>query len=88
MKRVYTSESVFDGHPDKVCDRISDEILDAVLEQDKNGRVAVEAAIKNDTVYIIGEVTTTALIDYSLIAKKTLLNLGYLHTVCGIWCGQ
>jgi S-adenosylmethionine synthetase len=79
MKRVYTSESVFDGHPDKVCDRISDEILDAVLEQDKNGRVAVETAIKNDTVYIIGEVTTTAVIDYSLIAKKTLLNLGYLN---------
>ena len=77
MKRIYTSESVFDGHPDKVCDRISDEILDAVLEQDKNGRVAVETAIKNDTVYIIGEVTTTAVIDYSLIAKKTLLNLGY-----------
>jgi len=79
MKRIYTSESVFDGHPDKVCDRISDEILDAVLEQDKNGRVAVETAIKNDTVYIIGEVTTTALIDYSLIAKRTLLNLGYLN---------
>ena len=78
MKRIYTSESVFDGHPDKVCDRISDEILDAVLEQDKNGRVAVEAAIKNDTVYIIGEVTTTAVIDYSLIAKRTLLSLGYL----------
>ncbi|NMB43610.1 MAG: methionine adenosyltransferase, partial [Clostridiales bacterium] len=78
MKRIYTSESVFDGHPDKVCDRISDEILDAVLEQDKNGRVAVETAIKNDTVYILGEVTTTALIDYSLIAKRTLLNLGYL----------
>lgn len=78
MKRIYTSESVFDGHPDKVCDRISDEILDAVLEQDKNGRVAVETAIKNDTVYILGEVTTTALIDYSLIAKRTLLSLGYL----------
>ena len=79
MKWIYTSESVFDGHPDKVCDRISDEILDAVLEQDKFGRVAVETAIKNDTVYIIGEVTTTALIDYSLIAKRTLLNLGYLN---------
>ena len=78
MKRVISSESVFDGHPDKVCDRISDEILDAVLEQDKNGRVAVETAIKNDAVYIFGEITTNALIDYSLIAKRTLLNLGYL----------
>ncbi len=77
MKKIYTSESVFDGHPDKVCDRISDEILDAVLLQDKKGRVAVETAIKNDTVYILGEVTTTANIDYSSIVRKTLLNLGY-----------
>ena len=77
MKRIYTSESVFDGHPDKVCDRISDEILDAVLSQDKDGRVAVETAIKNDTVYILGEVTTKANIDYSSIVRKTLLNLGY-----------
>ena len=78
MIKVISSESVFDGHPDKVCDRISDEILDAILEQDKLARVAVETAIKNDTVYIFGEVTTTALVDYSLIANRTLLNLGYL----------
>ncbi len=78
MKRVYTSESVFDGHPDKVCDRISDEILDAVLKEDINGRVAVETAIKNNTVYILGEVTTTAEVDYSLVARKALLSLGYL----------
>ena len=78
MKKVYTSESVFDGHPDKVCDRISDEILDAVLREDKNGRVAVETAIKNDEVYILGEVTTKANVDYSLVARKTLLALGYL----------
>ncbi len=77
MKRIYTSESVFDGHPDKVCDRISDEILDAVLLEDKKGRVAVETAIKNDTVYILGEITTTANIDYSSIVRKTLLGLGY-----------
>ena len=80
MKRIYTSESVFDGHPDKVCDRISDEILDAVLEQDKNLEgLLLKRQSKNDTVYIIGEVTTTALIDYSLIAKENLLNLGYLN---------
>lgn len=78
MKKIYTSESVFDGHPDKVCDRVSDEILDAILRQDKKGRVAIETAIKNDTIYIIGEVTTTAEVDYSLIAKKTLSNLGYV----------
>ena len=78
MKKVISSESVFDGHPDKVCDRISDEILDAVLEQDKFGRVAVETAIKNNIVYIFGEITTTAEVDYSLVAKRTLVNLGYL----------
>ena len=73
MKKVISSESVFDGHPDKVCDRISDEILDAVLEQDKFGRVAVETAIKNNIVYIFGEITTTAEVDYSLVAKRTLV---------------
>jgi len=78
MKKVISSESVFDGHPDKVCDRISDEILDAVLEQDKIGRVAVETAIKNNIIYIFGEITTTAEVDYSLVAKRTLVNLGYL----------
>lgn len=75
---MYTSESVFDGHPDKVCDRISEEILDAVLKKDINGGVAVETAIKNDGVYILGEVTTKAEVDYSLVARKTLLALGYL----------
>ncbi len=79
MNKVYTSESVFDGHPDKVCDRISDEILDAILKEDINGRVAVETAIKNNNVYILGEVTTTAEVDYSMIARRTLLSLGYLN---------
>ncbi|MFA5474441.1 MAG: methionine adenosyltransferase [Acholeplasmataceae bacterium] len=78
IKRVISSESVFDGHPDKVCDRISDEILDAVLSEDKLARVAIEAAIKNNTVYLFGEITTTAKVDYDLIVYRTLLNLGYL----------
>lgn len=78
MRKVITSESVFEGHPDKVCDRISDEILDAVLSEDKLARVAIEAAIKNNTVYLFGEITTTAKVDYDLIVYRTLLNLGYL----------
>lgn len=78
IKRVISSESVFDGHPDKVCDRISDEILDAVLSEDKLARVAIEAAIKNNTVYLFGEITTNAKVDYDLIVHRTLLNLGYL----------
>ena len=75
--QVITSESVFSGHPDKVCDQISDAILDAILEQDKDARVAVETAIKDDLVFVFGEVTTTAKIDYAEIAKRTLHDIGY-----------
>jgi len=75
--QVITSESVFSGHPDKVCDQISDSILDAILEQDKNARVAVETAIKDDLVFVFGEVTTTAKVDYTDIAKEKLKEIGY-----------
>lgn len=75
--QVVTSESVFSGHPDKVCDQISDAILDAILEQDKNARVAVETAIKDDLVFVFGEVTTTAKVDYTDIAKRKLHEIGY-----------
>lgn len=75
--KVITSESVFSGHPDKVCDQISDAILDALLEQDKNSRVAVETAIKDDFVYIFGEVTANATVDYELIALSKLREIGY-----------
>ncbi len=75
--QVITSESVFSGHPDKVCDQISDAILDAILEQDRNSRVAVETAIKDDLVIVFGEVTTTAKVNYSDIAKKKLFEIGY-----------
>jgi len=75
--QIVTSESVFSGHPDKVCDQISDAILDAILEQDKNARVAVETAIKDDLVFVFGEVTTTAIVNYSQIAKDTIKEIGY-----------
>ena len=75
--RVITSESVFSGHPDKVCDQISDAILDALLEQDKSSRVAVETAIKDSFVFIFGEVTSTATVDYEDIATKKLREIGY-----------
>jgi S-adenosylmethionine synthetase len=74
---VITSESVFSGHPDKVCDQISDAILDAILEQDKNARVAVETAIKDDLVFVFGEVTTIAKVDFKDIAKRKLYEIGY-----------
>jgi len=78
--QIITSESVFSGHPDKVCDQISDAILDAILEQDKNARVAVECAIKDDLVFVFGEVTTTAIVNYKEIARQVLKDIGYTDT--------
>ena len=77
MKKVITCESVFRGHPDKVCDQISDAILDACLEQDKKSRVAIECAIKDDKVWLFGEISTKVSIDYSKIAKRVLQDVGY-----------
>ncbi len=75
--KLITSESVFSGHPDKVCDQISDAILDAILEQDSSARVAIETAIKDDLIFIFGEVTTSAKINYVEIAKQTIKDIGY-----------
>jgi S-adenosylmethionine synthetase len=75
--KVITSESVFSGHPDKICDQISDAILDAILAQDPNARVAVNSAIKDNQVFVFGEVTTTAVVNYSAIAKQVLKDIGY-----------
>lgn len=77
MKMIFTSESVSAGHPDKVCDQISDAILDAALEQDKNSRVACETLIKDNNVVVAGEITTGASIDYERIIRKTINDIGY-----------
>ena len=74
---IFTSESVSAGHPDKVCDQISDAILDAALEQDKDSRVAVETLVKDNQVVLAGEITTNAQIDYVDVARKTILGIGY-----------
>lgn len=74
---LFTSESVTSGHPDKVCDYISDSILDAALKEDKNSRVACETSISKDTVFIFGEISTKAKLDYEKIAKETLRKIGY-----------
>ena len=76
-KYFFTSESVTEGHPDKVCDRISDSVLDAVYATDKNARVACETVAKSDTVYIVGEITTTAEIDAEKIARDAIKFIGY-----------
>ena len=74
---LFTSESVSEGHPDKVADQISDAILDALLEQDKYSRVAVETLVKTGLCVIAGEVTTKAQVDYAEIARKTIAEIGY-----------
>ncbi len=77
MKRIVTSESVNIGHPDKTCDTIADAFLDEALRQDPNSQMAVECAIKNDKLFIYGEATTKANIDYDKIAKEVLRDIGY-----------
>jgi len=74
---LFTSESVSEGHPDKMCDQISDAILDALLAQDPHSRVAVETLIKTGMVVVAGEVTTTANINYEKIIRKVVCDIGY-----------
>ena len=76
-KHLFSSESVTKGHPDKICDRISDSILDAIMAQDPNGRVACETCCTTGMVLIMGEITTTANIDIPSIARKAICDIGY-----------
>ena len=77
MKKFFTSESVTEGHPDKVCDNISDGIVDAILASDPYARTAVECAAAFDTLLIMGEVTTTAVVDYEAKAREIIKEIGY-----------
>ena len=77
MRKFFTSESVKEGHPDKVCDNISDVILDAILAKDPTARAAIECAAAFDTLLIMGEVTTTAQIDYEQKAREIIKEIGY-----------
>ncbi|MYR85821.1 methionine adenosyltransferase, partial [Streptomyces sp. SID685] len=76
-RRLFTSESVTEGHPDKVADRISDTVLDALIAQDPGSRVAVETLITTGQVHLAGEVTTTAYADIAGLVRATLLDIGY-----------
>ncbi len=77
MKRFFTSESVTEGHPDKICDQISDAVLDAILEQDPEGRVACETSTTTGMVLLMGEITTSAQIDIPAIAREVIVDIGY-----------
>ena len=74
---MFTSESVTEGHPDKICDQISDAVLDACLEQDPRSRVACETATKTGYVMLLGEITTQAQINFDELVRKTILEIGY-----------
>ena len=83
-KYLLTSESVTEGHPDKICDQISDGVLDAVLKDDPMGRVACETAITNGLVVVMGEITTSSYVDVPTIVRETLTKAGYTNAEYGI----
>lgn len=80
---LFTSESVSEGHPDKVADQISDAVLDAILTQDKNARVACETLCSTGLIVLSGEITTHASVDYNIIARETVKNIGYTSSNVG-----
>ena len=86
MRRLFTSESVTEGHPDKICDQISDSILDALLVQDPNSRVACETAVTTGLVMVIGEITTNAYVDIQKVVRETVKEIGYDRAKYGFDC--
>ena len=82
-RRLFTSESVTEGHPDKICDQISDAILDAIFAKDPNARVAVKQLLTTGLVLVAGEITTSTYVDIPKIVRETIKEIGY--TTCEIW---
>ena len=82
-RHLFTSESVTEGHPDKVCDQISDAVLDAIFEKDPNGRVACETCASTGLIHIMGEITTNCYVDIPKIARQVVLDIGYNSSDCG-----
>lgn len=83
MKRLFTSESVTEGHPDKICDQISDAVLDTIFEQDPNARVACETAVTTGMVLVMGEISTTCYVDIPKVVRKTIEDIGYVRAKYG-----
>jgi len=76
-EHVFTSESVSEGHPDKVADQVSDAVLDAILARDRHARVACETLVKTGLVMLAGEITTDAAVDYESVVRETVTGIGY-----------
>ena len=85
-KRLFTSESVTEGHPDKICDQISDAVLDAILEKDPNARVACETTVTTGLVHVMGEITTSCYVDIPKIARDVVRDIGYDRAKYGFDC--
>ena len=85
-KYLFTSESVTEGHPDKVCDQISDAVLDAILEQDPNGRVACETTVTTGMVMVMGEISTSCYVDIPKLAREVIHEIGYDRAKYGFDC--
>ena len=85
-KRLFTSESVTEGHPDKICDQISDAVLDAILEKDPEGRVACETTVSTGLVHIMGEITTDCYVDIPGVARQVIREIGYNRAKYGFDC--
>ena len=84
MKKLFTSESVTEGHPDKICDQISDAVVDAILELDpKKGRVAAETTVKTGYAMIMGEISTSGYVDIQKIARQVICDIGYTKSEYG-----
>ena len=83
MKKLFTSESVTEGHPDKICDQISDAVLDALIEKDPNARVACETTVTTGLVLLVGEISTNAYVDIPKIVRKTINEIGYNKSEVG-----
>ena len=83
QRLLFTSESVTEGHPDKIADQISDSILDAILEQDPMGRVACETMVTTGQAHIAGEISTSCYVDISKIVRETIRNIGYTRAKFG-----
>lgn len=86
MKRLFTSESVTEGHPDKICDQISDAILDAIIENDPNARVACETTVTTGIVNVMGEISTDCYVDIPKVVRNTIRGIGYTRAKYGFDC--
>ena len=86
MRRLFTSESVTEGHPDKICDQISDAVLDSILEKDPTARVACETAVTTGMVLVMGEISTSCYVDIPKVVRKTIKEIGYDRAKYGFDC--